>query len=657
MTSGELLWQPTPSQIAKTNLSSFQAHIESITNQTFDNYGALHRWSIEQSPQFWREVWVTSQLIGEGSLEPTATDLDQFPGTQWFPELRLNFAENLLRYSDDRPALISRFETNDRSVLTYGELYDQVEALASVLRGEGIVAGDRVAAFLPNISQTIIAMLATTSIGAIWSSCSPDFGVAGATDRFSQIEPKILFAVDTYFYNGKVIDCHDKLQAIRESLPTLQTTVLVPFFESEGREALLLLEGVSSYSDFLLRHTQLPLVFERLPFDHPIYINFSSGTTGIPKCIVHGAGGTLLQHHKEHRLHTDLKRSDTLFFHTTCGWMMWNWLVSALACGCPLVLFDGSPLAKKGSVLIDMIDDEDITVFGISARYLASIEQLGIKPIQSHKLTNLRSILSTGSPLNKTGFEYVYWDFKTDVSLASISGGTDIISCFLLGNPNLPVYSGEIQCKGLGMAVEFWDEQDNSTVGVTGELVCTQPFPSTPVGFWNDPDNEKFHNSYFSQHPGVWTHGDYGEITESGGAIIHGRSDAVLNPSGVRIGTAEIYRQVEKVQEVLESVAIGQTWKDDERIVLFVRLADGVELTKPLVEHIKAVIQANTTRRHVPAKIIQVADIPRTISGKIVEVAVRNVVNGIQVVNLASLANPEALVLFEDLAELSSRAT
>jgi len=653
MTSGEMLWQPSSSQIAQTNLSSFQAHIESITNQTFDNYAALHLWSIEQSPQFWREVWVTSELIGDGSLDPAATNFDRFPGTQWFPELRLNFAENLLRYRDERPALIGRFETDDRSVLCFNELYDRVEALASVLRGEGIVAGDRVAAFLPNISEAIIAMLSTTSIGAIWSSCSPDFGVAGATDRFGQIEPKILFAVDAYFYNGKVVDCHDKLKAIRENLPTVRTTVLVPFFESDGREALLKLDGVCSYGDFLRRHEQLPIVFERLPFNHPIYINFSSGTTGIPKCIVHGAGGTLLQHHKEHRLHTDLTRSDTLFFHTTCGWMMWNWLVSALACGCPLVLFDGSPLAKEGHVLIDMIDDEDITVFGVSARYLASIEQLDIKPIQSHKLTNLRGILSTGSPLNRTGFEYVYRDFKKDVNLASISGGTDIISCFLLGNPILPVYSGEIQCKGLGMAVEFWDEQGNSTVGVTGELVCTHSFPSTPVGFWNDADNEKFHKSYFSQHPGVWTHGDYGEITESGGAIIHGRSDAVLNPSGVRIGTAEIYRQVEKIQEVLESVAIGQAWEADERIVLFVRLADGALLTQRLIEHIKEVIKASTTRRHVPAKVIQVADIPRTISGKIVEIAVRNVVNGLPVANQASLANPEALALFENIAELN----
>ncbi|MFT5012089.1 MAG: acetoacetyl-CoA synthetase [Dinoroseobacter sp.] len=653
MTSSEVLWQPSSSQVAKTNLSSFQAHIELLTSQKFDNYAALHQWSIEQAAQFWREVWVTSELIGDGSLDPAATDLDQFPGTQWFPELRLNFAENLLRYRDDRPALISRLETTDRSVLTFNELYDRVEALASVLRGEGIVAGDRVAAFLPNISETIIAMLATTSIGAIWSSCSPDFGVAGATDRFGQIEPKLLFAVDAYFYNGKVIDCRDKIKAIRENLPTVQTTVLVPFFESEGREALSELDDVCRYDDFLRRHRQLPIVFERLPFNHPIYINFSSGTTGIPKCIVHGAGGTLLQHHKEHRIHTDLSRSDTLFFHTTCGWMMWNWLVSALSCGCPLVLFDGSPLAKKGHVLIDMIDDEDITVFGVSARYLASIEQLGIKPIQSHKLTSLRGILSTGSPLNRTGFEYVYRDFKKDVNLASICGGTDIISCFLLGNPNLPVYSGEIQCKGLGMAVEFWDEQGNSTAGVTGELVCTHPFPSIPVGFWRDPDNEKFHNSYFSQHPGVWTHGDYGEITESGGAIIHGRSDAVLNPSGVRIGTAEIYRQVEKIQEVLESLAIGQAWQDDERIVLFVRLADRLVLTEQLIEHIKEVIQANTTRRHVPAKIIQVADIPRTISGKIVEIAVRNVVNGLPVANQASLANPEALALFDNLAELN----
>tara|TARA_R110002072_G_scaffold7773_6_gene41570 strand:- start:15 stop:1979 length:1965 start_codon:yes stop_codon:yes gene_type:complete len=648
-TATEVLWRPDEQQITETNLTRFQAHIESITNQKFESYDALHRWSVEHSAEFWREVWLTSELIGDGSLEPAATDLDQFPGTRWFPNLQLNFAENLLRFRDDRPALICRFETDQRRVITYKALFDQVEALATVMRAEGIVAGDCVAGFLPNISEAIVAMLATTSIGAIWSSCSPDFGVNGATDRFGQIEPKLLFASDAYYYNGKIVDCHEKLSAIRESLPTLTMTILVPIFASDQREQLLKHSDVCLFEDFVQRHPPEPLQFVRRPFNHPIYVNFSSGTTGIPKCIVHGAGGTLLQHQKEHRLHTNLKSTDTLFFHTTCGWMMWNWLVSALACGCPIVLFDGSPLAKRGKVLIDMIDQENITVFGVSARYLASIEQLGIKPAQSHQLECLTTILSTGSPLNRSSFEYVYRDFKPAVNLASISGGTDIISCFLLGNPNLPVISGEIQCKGLGMAVEFWDEHDTSSVGVTGELVCTRPFPSTPIGFWNDQNGEKFHNAYFSQHAGVWTHGDYGETTASGGAIIHGRSDAVLNPSGVRIGTAEIYRQVDKVPEVLESVAVGQTLEDDERIILFVRLVDGLTLDDELIEHIKAVIQSNTTRRHVPAKIIQVSDIPRTLSGKVVEVAVRNVINGVPVANQASLANPEALALFENL--------
>ena len=648
-----ILWQPDDSSVAAANMTNFQARVEAATGKSFARYADLHEWSIEHPADFWTQVWHFCELTGEGELEPAVQNLEQFPGTDWFPNLRLNFAENLLRYRDDRPALIARLENSERREITYRALFAEVEQLASVLRAEGLVAGDRVAAFMPNTIETIVAMLATTSLGAIWSSCSPDFGVNGATDRFGQIAPKILFAVDAYLYNGKTIDCHEKLQKIRKHLDSLETTVLVPFFDSPGRDDLLSEANVCLYAEYLKRHPTEPLQFERFPFDHPLYINFSSGTTGVPKCIVHGAGGTLLQHQKEHVLHTGLTRDDTFFFHTTCGWMMWNWLVSGLACGCPLILYDGSPLARRARVLIHLIDEEQISVFGVSARYLASIQQAGVKPRATHQLGRLRSILSTGSPLNKAGFEYVYRDFKSNVNLASISGGTDIISCFLLGNPTLPVINGEIQCKGLGMAVEFWDMAGQCAVGVTGELVCVKPFPSTPLGFWNDPEDKRFIASYFAQHPGVWTHGDFGEITINGGAIIHGRSDSVLNPSGVRIGTAEIYRQVDKVAAVEEAIAVGQAWKDDERIILFVQLKDGVALDAALIDEIKTVIQVNTTRRHVPDKIIQVTDIPRTLSGKIVEVAVRDVINGREVLNQASLANPEALELYKDLAELT----
>jgi acetoacetyl-CoA synthetase len=654
MTSPEVLWQPDAEAVAKAPITHYQSYVASATGETFDDYAALHRWSIDHPEVFWRSIWEFCELIGEGVLEPAAMNLNQFPGTQWFPGLKLNFAENLLRHRDNRPALIARFETADRRVLTYTELFSEVEKLASAFRAEGLGVGDRVAAFMPNSIETVVAMLATTSIGAIWSSCSPDFGVAGATDRFGQIEPKLLIAVDAYRYNGKIIDCHNKLQSIREQLTSLEATIIAPFFSSPHRHKLLETEDVFSYDDYLIKHPVTPLEFERFPFDHPIYINFSSGTTGSPKCIVHGAGGTLLQHQKEHVLHTGLTRDDTFFFHTTCGWMMWNWLISGLACGCPIVLFDGSPLAGSARVLVDLIDEENISVFGVSARYLASLEQAGVKPISSHKLERLRTILSTGSPLNKSGFDYVYRDFKSNVNLASISGGTDIISCFLLGNPTLPVVNGEIQCKGLGMAVEFWQLDQPCSVGETGELVCLKPFPSTPVGFWHDPENKRFLASYFEQNPGIWTHGDYGELTPSGGAIIHGRSDAVLNPGGVRIGTAEIYRQVEKIASVEETIAVGQIWSGDERVILFVRLQDGLKLDSILVEQIKQVIQQNTTRRHVPEKIIQVADIPRTLSGKIVEVAVRDVINGRPVVNRSSLANPESLELYKDLQELQT---
>jgi acetoacetyl-CoA synthetase len=495
----------------------------------------------------------------------------------------------------------------------------------------------------------VIAMLATTSIGAVWSSCSPDFGIEGVVDRFGQIAPRILFATDGYYYNGKACDSLERLAGIVRQIDSVEKVIVAPLLNT--RPALSGIRDGVVFDDFLDR-SAVELDFAQLPFDHPLYILYSSGTTGVPKCIVHGAGGTLLQHLKEHQLHVDLSRDDVFFYFTTCGWMMWNWLVSGLASGATVVLYDGSPFAGEGTVLLDAIDAEGITVFGTSAKFIAALEKAGRRPRESHALHSLKTILSTGSPLAHESFEYVYRDFKRDVCLSSISGGTDILSCFVGGCPILPVYAGEIQAPGLGMAVAIWDEAGNSLRQQKGELVCTQPFPSCPLGFWRDEGGGKFHNAYFSRFPNVWAHGDYGEVTEHGGYVIYGRSDAVLNPGGVRIGTAEIYRQVERVSEVVESIAIGQAWQNDVRVVLFVVLRQGVKLTEGLQAAIRQVIRDNTTPRHVPAKIIQVSDIPRTISGKIVELAVRNVVHGAPVANTDALANPQALELYRDLPEL-----
>ena len=534
--------------------------------------------------------------------------------------------------------------------MSHRQLYDQVARVALALHASGVRAGDRVAAILPNMPETVVAMLASASLGATWCSCSPDFGVQGVVDRFVQIAPKVLFAVDGYYYNGKTYDCLEKLHGIVAALPTLERVVVVPYTRADPRHHGL--PHSALWDDFTASSAPGEIEFARLPFDHPLFIMFSSGTTGPPKCIVHGAGGTLLQHLKEHVLHTDVKPDDRIFYFATCAWMMWNWHVSALAAEATLLLYDGSPLHPGPQILFDYADTERMTVFGASAKYLEAVAKSGFVPRASHALESVKTLLSTGSPLSPQSFDFVYESIKPDVCLSSISGGTDIISCFALGSPLLPVWRGEMQCRGLGMAVEVWDDDGRSVRGAKGELVCVKPFPSMPIGFWNDEADAKYRSTYFARFPGVWCHGDYAELTEHDGLIIHGRSDAVLNPGGVRIGTAEIYRAVEQIDEVLESIVIAQEWEHDVRVVLFVRLRDGVRFDDALAARIRRCIHDHATPRHVPAKILQVGDIPRTKSGKLVELAVRAIVHGRPPGNIEALANPDALEYFRARAEL-----
>jgi acetoacetyl-CoA synthetase len=643
------LWTPSPERIAGSNLSVFSAFIAARYGVQAPDYAALHAWSCAEREQFWYAIWQFCGVIGT----PGGTVLearDRMPGARWFPDARLNFAENLLCRNDEAPAIVFWGEEQLKSQVTWRELHDEVSRLAQALRALGVTAGDRVAAYMPNLPGSVIGMLAVASIGAVWSSCSPDFGVQGVLDRFGQIEPKVLLAVDGYFYLGKRIDVLPRVAQIAAHLPTLEKVVVVPYTLAEP--PLAGIPHAINVHDFMAPYAPRAIAFERLPFDHPLYILYSSGTTGVPKCIVHGAGGTLLQHLKEHQLHTDVKPGDRLFYYTTCGWMMWNWLASGLASQATLMLYDGSPFVRRGRILWDYAQKESITIFGTAAKYIDAIAKLNLEPAATHDLSAMKSLLSTGSPLAPESFDYVYRNIKRDMHVASISGGTDIVSCFALGDPTAPVWRGEIQAPGLGMKVEVFDEDGRPLRGEKGELVCTAPFPSMPLGFWNDADGSKYHAAYFNVYPNVWRHGDYIEYTEHGGLIIYGRSDAVLNPGGVRIGTAEIYRQVEKLDEVIESIAIGQDWNNDVRVILFVRLRDELTLDEALGKKIMQQIRDNTTPRHVPDKVLQVADIPRTRSGKIVELAVRNVVHNLPVRNVEALANPEALEFFRNRSEL-----
>jgi acetoacetyl-CoA synthetase len=646
------LWSPKPERIAKAQVTAFMKLVNERHALSLRDYHQLYAWSIERPEDFWRALWDFGGVIAQSRGERVIADAQKMPGARFFPDARLNFAGNLLRRKDDGDALVFWGEDRVRRTLSWRELNDAVSRTQQALAAAGVNEGDRVAAFMPNMPEAVIAMLASASLGATFTSCSPDFGVQGVLDRFGQVEPKVLFCCDGYYYNGKVVETLPRLAEIVAQLPSVKKVAVVPYI---GAKDVSLVPRAARLEEFLAPFKPREVEFRPLPFNHPLYILYSSGTTGVPKCIVHGAGGVLLMHLKEHLLHCDVHPGDRLFYFTTCGWMMWNWLVTGLAAGATLLLYDGSPFVKRGNILFDLADETRMTHFGTSAKFIDAAAKAGVEPMRTHKLESLRAMLSTGSPLAPEGFDYVYSKVKRDITLSSISGGTDLVACFAGGSPILPVWRGELQCRMLAMRVEVFDDEGRPLPrGQKGELVCTAPFPTMPLGFWNDPGDEKYRAAYYERFPGVWRHGDWCELTPHDGLVIYGRSDAVLNPGGVRIGTAEIYRQVEKLDEVVESIVIGQDWQNDVRVVLFVRLRDGMKLDDALARKIKDVIRANTTPRHVPAVILQVPDIPRTKSNKIVELAVRAVVHGQPVKNVEALANPEALDHFKGRPELAA---
>ena len=646
----KLLWQPTEEKIKQSNMYRFMTFINETYDQDFTTYAPLYEWSIENISDFWAAFWKFADIIHSQPYDEVIDDTAKMPGAEWFAGARLNFAENLLRFRDDRVALIFKGEDQPSVRMTYAQLYDEVARLARSLKELGIEPGDRVVGFMPNMPESIIAMLAATSMGATWSSCSPDFGIKGVLDRFGQIKPRVLFTANGYSFKGKKLDSLERMANILKELPSIEKVVVVPYTESKADISAI--ANAVHYQDFRSSESGLEIEFEQLPFGHPLYIMYSSGTTGLPKCMVQSAGGILVHQLKEHILHTDLKREDTLFYFTTCGWMMWNWLTCGLGVGATLVLFDGNPFHPHPGALWEMAQDEKITVFGTSAGYIAALMNAGVKPARTYDLTPLRAVLSTGSPLSIEGFEFIYTEIKNDVQLASISGGTDLNGCFALGNPMLAVHAGELQCRGLAMDVRAFDELGNELIDEQGELVCCKPFPSMPIYFWDDAEGKKYHKAYFDVFPNIWRHGDFVTVTRRGGVVMLGRSDATLNPGGVRIGTAEIYRQLEQMSEIADSVVVGQDWKNDIRVILFVKLSEGIELTDDLKNNIRQPIRVNASPRHVPAKIISVPDVPYTLNMKKVELAVKKVIQGQEVLNKDALSNPQALDFYAGIKEL-----
>ena len=647
---GKMLWQPSEERVRNSNMYRFMSFVNDRHEQTFADYDGLYAWSVNHIPEFWAAVWDFVGIQASRGYDRVIDHEHKMPGAKWFPGARLNFAENLLRFRDDSVALIFKGEDHPTVKMTYAELYDEVARLAKSLKAYGVGVGDRVVGFMPNMPAAVTAMLAATSIGAVWSSCSPDFGIKGVLDRFGQIKPKVLFVANGYFFKGKSLDSISRVAEIIKDLPSIEKVVVVPYTESEPDISGL--RNAVHYKDFRAPESGLKIQFEQLPFEHPLYIMFTSGTTGLPKCMVQSAGGILIHHLKELILHTNLKREDTIFYFTTCGWMMWNWLASSLGVGAKLLLYDGNPFHPDPGVLWRTAQEEGITIFGTSAGYIAALMNEGVRPGNAYDLSALKTILSTGSPLSEEGFEFIYREVKEDLQLSSISGGSDINGCFALGNPMGPVYSGELQCRGLAMKVEAFDENGKPVINQQGELVCTAPSPSMPIYFWDDPGSKKYRAAYFEVYPNVWRHGDYILINERGGVVIYGRSDATLNPGGVRIGTAEIYRQVENVEGIADSIVVGQNWKNDVRIILFVKMAPGKELTDELRDRIRKLIRVNASPRHVPAKIIAVPDIPYTLNMKKVELSVKKVIEGQAVQNKDALKNPEALDHYAGIKEL-----